>query len=646
MEEVAPRPPLNRRMMLTLATAMLVGMATTFGASKVHEMLTESPHALLQPPHETGTSLATREEQVHRWLDAEQAYSAILIDKDFASLVEVARADAAAGKPYANFILGALHALESESSLQDSTTDEPEAQRTAIAHYTKAAEAGDFNAMLALAYRYERGYGVAKNCTKSAELYGKVAKATVDVAVDEPILPDARAMDIGDPERPFTLAEKTAGLLQYGEFQAAQGSGKFHLAVGYTYLFGILGQKQSGTKAESHFTQALGLGHTAAYGALGQLYAKGAVGVQKNTTAAFEYFLLGGREGDVSSLNGLATFFAKGITVERNVTRAVQYYKLAAFYGDPEAHYNLGIIHLDGMGGTVDVESAKHHLALASEKGMHLARYRLGTLYEGGIGVLQSCAKAVDLYKAVLREGPRERRAARAGALYTKGYARAALFGFLLSAETGHAQAEMNLGSMLEAGPRAAQGIAVESAKFATFRYCQRAGVQGVKAALNKVADMLYTEGHRTKKCAAGSASSCRFHNKLLALSPAKDLMAWAADYYRDAEIKRSAYAAYCLGWMHHFGSLSMQKNADLARMYYTNAMQYEPANWFFMKTLLALLRFRDWPVVWHARKSIEFVTNWQWSVRLTLRSLDVLLLITASTLYFLTRLRQRTATA
>ncbi|KNH04787.1 sel-1 like protein, partial [Perkinsela sp. CCAP 1560/4] len=240
-----------------------------------------------------------------------------------------------------------------------------------------------------------------------------------------------------------------ANMLQYGELQAAQGNGRFHLAVGYTYLFGILGQTQNGVHAETHFLQALRQGHNAAYGALGQLYSKGAPGVSTNTTAAFEYFLSGAREGDVSSLNGLGTFFAKGVVVQRNVTKAVQYYKLSAFHGNPEAHYNLGIVYLNGIEDVLDVESAKHHLALASEKGMLLARHTLGTLYENGVGVERSCAKAVDLYKAVLKEGPRERRLKRAHDFYRNGMLESAFFNYLLSAENGQPRAELNLGILI-----------------------------------------------------------------------------------------------------------------------------------------------------------------------------------------------------
>ena len=637
----------NRRNGFILIASMFLGIVTSFGSSWLAEnILSSSSQSQRTSNGPEGTSVVPKNDRAHRWLDTELEYGAILLESDFPAFLRAVRTDAEKGDSYAHYVLGALHALQSEGTAPDEGLDGPDPKALAILHYTVAAEAGDLNAALALAYRYERGYGVRVNCTRSAELYGRVAKAIVDVAVDEPILPLTQMLVIGDdPEQSPTVEEKTAGLLQYGEFQASQGSGKFHLAVGYTYLFGILGQKQNGVNAENHFTQALRQGHSAAYGALGQLYAKGAPGVQKNTTAAFEYFLAGGREGDVSSLNGLATFFAKGITVERNVTRAVQYYKLAAFHGNPEAHYNLGVIYLNGADDTLDVENAKHHLSLASEKGMHLARYRLGTLYEKGIGVVQSCAKAVDLYKTVLKEGPRERRLARANTFYGKGKHEAALFFYLLSAENGQAQAELNLGVLLEKHGEELKNVVMPSFPFAALRYYQRSGAQGTKSALTNAGDMLYAEGLHTKRCNASSSTTdpkCAFYQQLIKIAPRADLHSWAAQYYREAEIKRSAYAAYCLGWMHHFGSMSVEQDDGLAEEYYRSAMEYNSRNTVLIKALLVLLKYGELPVIRQIRQINHFVANCKWSINIQIHFSDVLIFVIICFLSLLLFVRSR----
>eukprot|EP00760_Papus_ankaliazontas_P031683 PhM_4_TR5402/c0_g1_i1/m.2850/K14026/SEL1, SEL1L; SEL1 protein len=447
------------------------------------------------------------------------------------------------GDAQAQYILGALH-----NTGVGVTKD----VALSVLYETFAAKAGDVDAALAMAYRHENGFGVERSCAKAVGYYWHVARSVAS-AHQGGVLPDVpwRRLYIDSTDQDSTRE----AVVQYRQLQAVEGDARAHMFLGYTYMYGLGGQPQDAVKAAKYFQKAVDSGDAAAYGALGQLCSRGTSHRPANLTAALEYFKLGAREGDISSLNGLGLHYARGIGVEANLTAAVRYFTVAAGSGNAEAHYNLGLMFLGGVGVPRDVDRARNHLTLASNHGQVMARYKLGELFYEGTGVTKSCRQAVKYFRAVALEGPRMLRLAQAHDDHEQGKYVEALVAYLLAAEGGVEVAESNAAHMLdndhlyvlddEVGP--------EARAQAAFDLYARAGKQNNRHALVRAGDFHF-EGRGVE------------YNSDKAL-----------EFYSEAETKRSARAAYTLGWMYHWGIGVASRDLSLAKRYYDSAVAYDP---------------------------------------------------------------------
>jgi SEL1 protein len=488
------------------------------------------------------------------------AVPSVEIPSNISETVARLTAEADGGSPQAQFELGTLYSVG---------WGVPKSTAQAVLLYTLAAQGGDIDAHMALGYRHEHGYGVEKSCHVAVAHYWAVARTVVDAHHGTVVsaIPWARLASDNNEAK-----QHQQNIVQYRLLKSVEGEPKAHLSLGYTFMYGLMGQQQDGAKAEKYFRQAAAAGELTAYGALGQLYSRGAVGIPRNHTAALEYFEMGARHGDIASLNGVGLHHAQGLVVPQNISKAIRYFVIGAGNGNPEAHYNLGMLYLGGVGVPMDFNKARTHLAIASQHGQAMARFRLGELYREGKGIEQSCAQAVTLFRAVAIEGPRMRRMVQAHSLHEKGDKQSALFGYLMAAECGVEAAESNTAYLMDHHHQAFEGIQYPASALAMYT---RAGTQGASHALVRAGDLL------------------------MPTNPERGMQ-----YYISAEMKRSARGAFSLAQLYHFGSPDGTTKVDyeMAKKYYDLTVTYDPNT--------------EWPVtfmMWHMylQRSTSSTTSW-----------------------------------
>jgi len=106
-----------------------------------------------------------------------------------------------------------------------------------------------------------------------------------------------------------------------------------------------------------------------------------------NLKLAYEKFLAGANEGDVSSQYNLAIMYENGIGIKKNDKYAFFWYNKAALQGNAAAQFNLGVLHENGRGTKVDFAQANKWYRKAAAQGDGLAVGNLGMLYIRGDGV-------------------------------------------------------------------------------------------------------------------------------------------------------------------------------------------------------------------------------------------------------------------
>lgn len=170
--------------------------------------------------------------------------------------------------------------------------------------WTRAAEAGDPDAMYNLGVLYESGRGVEENFEQSVHWY-------------------ERALEAGVPDAAFNLAN-------------------FHREG--------VGVEQSYERAIELYEIAAQDGHPGALNNLGGMLLNG-MGVEADPETAAQLFYLAAQQGSVSGMVTLGTMFENGHGVDRDVLRAVVLYRTAAGLGhDPAGE------HLRTLGPALDAE--------------------------------------------------------------------------------------------------------------------------------------------------------------------------------------------------------------------------------------------------------------------------------------------------
>ncbi|CAK9276017.1 unnamed protein product [Sphagnum jensenii] len=424
-----------------------------------------------------------------------------------------------------------------------------------------AAEGGNFQSKMALAYSYSRQQMHEEAVKLYAEL-AATAMASFRSSKDIPLMEPVR---LNDGFKESSALKKFRGEddddFQFLEYQAHKGYTEAMYRLGVFYYLGLRGVRHDHSKALTWLLKAVEKSHPQSMELLGEIYARG-YGVERNYSRAYEWFVQAARQKHYSALNGIGYLYVKGqgVTGGKNHTMAKEYFRRAAEAGDSHGNYNLGVLYLQGMGVKKDVKEACKNFLMAADKGHPKAFYQLAKMQQKGIpGMKKDVATAAALYKVVAERGPWGSLMRWALECYLKGQIGKALLLYSRAAELGYEAAQSNAAWILE--KYHGEGICLGKSGFCTdmerhkwaHRLWHYASEQGNEHAALLIGDT-YFYGRGTEK----------------------DLDRAAAAYTR-AQSQQNAQAMFNLGYMYEHG-LGLPKDLHLAKRHYDQALDTEPA--------------------------------------------------------------------
>lgn len=219
--------------------------------------------------------------------------------------------------------------------------------------HTKAAANGSHQAQVALAYQYEKGYGVQTDIAKAVQLYRSAAEQNDASAMFNlgRMYSLGRGVEKNEAEadRWFHLAAEHGSAEARVHFRdsaqySAEGAGRSDFEAGYKAY-----EKQDYTNAAILFEKAANAGNPSADVALGQLYRQG-LGVAKNEKRAFELYQTAALKGHARAQAQLGLSYELGEGVSENWAEAVAWYKKSATQLDKLGLYYLARAYQFGIG--------------------------------------------------------------------------------------------------------------------------------------------------------------------------------------------------------------------------------------------------------------------------------------------------------
>lgn len=233
--------------------------------------------------------------------------------------------------------------------------------------------------------------------------------------------------------------------------------------------------------AAARLEQAAAQGHSNALNHLGVMYLDGLGPVAQHDAKAVELFRLSAEAGDPWAMNNLSYCLYEERGCARDEPQIYLWSQRAADAGQGRGQYYAGLCHMNGIGTPVDQKRAVGLFGVAWENGFVAAGYQLGRAYEFGYGVAQSYREASDRYFAAAQRdhAPSSYKLGqfwlRHEELFgTEGDPAEAAACFRKAAEAGHAEAQYELGVLLQEGKGVPENIGEAVTWF------ERAAGQGV----------------------------------------------------------------------------------------------------------------------------------------------------------------------
>ncbi|XP_037452094.1 ERAD-associated E3 ubiquitin-protein ligase component HRD3-like [Triticum dicoccoides] len=196
-----------------------------------------------------------------------------------------------------------------------------------------AADAGDLQSKMALAYAYFR----QEMYEEAVTLYAELAEAALTsslISKEPPVIEPVR-LHSGTEENKEAL-RKSRGEddedFQITEYQAQRGNAAAMYKLGLLYYYGLRGLRRDYGKSYYWFSKAVEKDEPRAMELMGEIFARGA-GVERNYTLAYRWLRLAAQQEQYSAYNGLGYLYVKGYGVEKNLTKATVLYKSVAERG-------------------------------------------------------------------------------------------------------------------------------------------------------------------------------------------------------------------------------------------------------------------------------------------------------------------------
>eukprot|EP00252_Welwitschia_mirabilis_P001496 TRINITY_DN1135_c0_g1_i1.p1 TRINITY_DN1135_c0_g1~~TRINITY_DN1135_c0_g1_i1.p1 ORF type:complete len:678 (+),score=132.79 TRINITY_DN1135_c0_g1_i1:342-2375(+) len=456
-----------------------------------------------------------------------------------------------AGNAHAQSTLGFLHGIGSGVEQSDAK---------AFLYHHFAAEGGNYQSKMAMAYTYYRQQMFDKSVKLYAEL-ASIAVASFFSSKETPLVEPIRLYD-GTEENKEGL-RKSRGEedddFQIIEYQAQKGNAAAMNKLGLFYYFGLRGVQRDHAKALSWFLRAVEKGEYESMELIGEIYARG-FGVQRNYTKALEWFRAATKRKQYSALNGLGYLYAKGYGVEKkNFTIARGLFKKAADYHDSNGHYNLGVLYLKGLGVKKDIKLAWEHFIKAANAGQPKAFYQLAKMFHKGVGIRKDLLTASTLYKLVAERGPWGSMLRWALECYLKGQTGKALLLYSRAAELGYEIAQSNAAWILD--------------KYGEYDICiGRSGICGDVERHQRAHNLWWRASEQGNEQAALLIGDAYYYGR----GTERDFER-AAEAYMHAHSQANAQAMFNLGYMHEHGE-GLPYDLHLAKRYYDQALETDPA--------------------------------------------------------------------
>ena len=135
-------------------------------------------------------------------------------------------------------------------------------------------------------------------------------------------------------------------------------------------------------------------------------YRLGRANLGEDDKEAAYWFKKAAKQGEVKSLNNLATLYEQGQGVPKNMAEAFPLRQRAAARGDMVSEAMLGQMYADGRGVARNDGEAVKWFRKSAEQGYFFAQSRLGAMYRDGRGVPQDLVEAHKWFTLSARSAP------------------------------------------------------------------------------------------------------------------------------------------------------------------------------------------------------------------------------------------------
>lgn len=129
------------------------------------------------------------------------------------------------------------------------------------------------------------------------------------------------------------------------------------------------------------------------------------------TEQAFKMLADLAEKGNADAMNGLGSFYYRGLGVEKDYALAARWFAKAAEKGQVQAMYSPGCCSYQGHGVPKDRVAALRWFTKAGEQGHAEGAYNAGLLHASGQGTAADMDKARTWYQAAARLGSKEAKA-------------------------------------------------------------------------------------------------------------------------------------------------------------------------------------------------------------------------------------------
>lgn len=246
---------------------------------------------------------------------------------------------------------------------------------TDFAGVVSMAEAGNIDGMYALGMSLVLGFDTDPDEEKG---YGYLEKAA-EAGQYDAMLFLVRMYFAGH------YSMETEKAVEYATSASEAGLPEAKLYLGTAFMDGLTGERDY-AEAARLFRQAANAGIQEARNSLAYLYEEG-LGVPKDESKAFRLYLIAAKAGNINAMFRCGVCLEFGIGTDTDVKSATEWYEKGAAQGDAFAMHRLGVLYSSGSHGLPeDPHKAFGWFLSAAMNGIGDSMYAVSICYRDGYG--------------------------------------------------------------------------------------------------------------------------------------------------------------------------------------------------------------------------------------------------------------------